>query len=141
MARSASYFAGLFDGEGCVITFIGRRGRYCQIYPKVTMVAKAPVEALYETYGGYFRRLRGQRSNTSRKATRRQWLWSAYSADARRFFKSIKPFSLCKHAEIVAAIQLLDLMGRPGGPSPSKMNIAKRIRLVAKIRALKRLER
>lgn len=95
---SNQYFAGLFDGEGCVSMTLARSG-YLAVNVKVTMCDRAPVVALYDCFGGYF-----SDGKSQTKTGRNIYTWGVYNADS---VEALEVFStLCMVKNTVAKVAL-----------------------------------
>jgi hypothetical protein len=97
-----AYFAGLFDGEGCIN--IVRRpdsptGAGFVLHCSISMTDIEPLLSLKETFGG---------SISVRKRREHyliQYTWRVSAAKALPFMKSILPFSIVKKAQIELGIK------------------------------------
>ena len=76
MTTSDEYFAGLFDGEGCVSMTLSKKG-FISVQAKVSMCDRAPIEALYRRFGGYFDDGKQHTPNG-----REIYTWTAFNAAA-----------------------------------------------------------
>ena len=99
-----SYFAGLFDGEGCVgirtmITKNCERGMTYAMYCKVGMTNKEVIERLKETYGGSV-----NLKSENRAGRQDVWTWCAVGSKAKLFLNSIKPYCIVKKEAIDNAL-------------------------------------
>jgi hypothetical protein len=117
---SPEYFAGFFDGEGCISLF------YCKIRPKKTaptervmgfrLVALAsntdqtPLVALRERYGGAINLSKAR--NEKLKAV---YSWRIIKRDAMRsFLTDIAPYTLVKKPQIDIALRYLATVAESG---------------------------
>ena len=101
---NAEYFAGLFDGEGCVgirpmATSNCSRGMTYQMYVKVGMTHRAVIELLHRTFGGSI----GLKSE-KRLGRQDVWTWCVVGSKATSFLNSIKPYSIVKKSAIENAL-------------------------------------
>jgi hypothetical protein len=127
-----AYLAGLFDGEGCVVTF--RHGRCYHVRPQIVMTNPRGLVVAAQLFGGKVSQL------PQRDRHRLQWRWAVYSrAQAVAFFSAILPFSKVKRDEIVLALELLELV-RPtrGAWRITDEEASKRDDLTTRIRLLKK---
>lgn len=102
MATSVSdqYFAGLFDGEGCVSMSLARSG-YLSVVVKVTMCDRAPVHALYARFDGYFSDGK-QRTHTGRNI----YTWAVYNADSVEALELFSTLCMVKNSVAKAALPI-----------------------------------
>lgn len=105
-----SYFAGLFDGEGCVSSQIpkrtnrtGSRTVVCQI----VMTERAAIAKLAEVYGGTVVERNMARWNPNAKPA---FQWSVCGQIALRFMKAIHPYTIVKREQIELAIRIQECM-------------------------------
>ena len=102
------YYAGLFDGEGCVM--IAKRkipdtGRPSyQVRAAIAMVDIAPLERLKHIYGIGSLYSAGR----TKLAVMKAWQWVVASRVACEFFKQILPYSITKREEMLLAIHFQD---------------------------------
>lgn len=82
-----SWFAGLFEGEGCISIHGGGRRGYTLLSAQVTMIDLTLIEAFFERFGGYRMPVR-TRSPRHRQA----YVWHVRGASATWFLSQIKPF-------------------------------------------------
>lgn len=98
MATSDFYFAGLFDGEGCVSLHLAKAG-YMAVQVKVEMCDRAPIAALYARFGGRF--VDGKR----RTSTGRQvFTWALFNADCVEALEVFSTLCLVKNGVASAAL-------------------------------------
>lgn len=93
-----AYFAGFFDGEGCVA-----------IYPKKYVVSLTntdirPLRRAEELWGGY---ISTQKASTRPGALQDLWRWQIYGHSARPFLEAIRPFSKVKAEQIDVYLAVL----------------------------------
>ena len=69
------YFAGLFDGEGCVTMHLAKAG-YMSVQVKVSMCDRAPIAALHQRFGGRF-----EDGKQATKTGRSIYSWSVFNAE------------------------------------------------------------
>jgi hypothetical protein len=111
--RTDEYYAGLFDGEGCVL--IRKLRRYqseAEIYDYsiqagIVMTDPRPIMELKEIYGGST--CKARIGDAIRRPT---WRWTAVSQVAYRFLIRIHPFTLVKREEIAGAIRFQQHLNR-----------------------------
>lgn len=109
-----AYFAGLFDGEGCV--HINRQLRAVDAergwnptytaYVTVSMSDPAPLGLLQREYGGTLRTVNHFTGNVRKDGTPRKqmYCWTVAASDARRFLEEIKEYVIVKHEEVKVAL-------------------------------------
>lgn len=95
---SDAYFAGLFDGEGCVSMSLSKAG-YVSVTVKVTMCDRAPVEALHLRFGGDFRDAK-EKTRTGRNI----YSWSVYNGNAVEALQFFSENCLIKNSVASAAL-------------------------------------
>lgn len=106
-----AYFAGLFDGEGC-ISFYRAGGNW---YPcvSIAMTDPGPVAAARESWGGTISR---------RKGSERQmgiFQWRVFGQKAAAFLDDVGPYLITKHdqaANVLPWLQVSTRRGRFRGP-------------------------
>lgn len=103
---SDQYFAGLFDGEGCVSMSLAKAG-YMSVVVKVTMCDRAPVEALHQRFGGHF-----QDGKSRTKTGRTVYSWSVYNADAVEALVLFSQNCLVKRTVALAALPVAESMAK-----------------------------
>lgn len=96
-----AYFAGLFDGEGCIIINKRKRpyGTYYYLQCHLSMTHKPVIDMLQFCYPGQVY-IRDRKPGVWKK----QYDWCLNSTDAYNFIKDIQPYALVKREEIDAAI-------------------------------------
>lgn len=92
----AHYFAGLFDGEGCVHI----SNQHYSLSVIITMCHKPTIELLNSSFPGCMR-MRKPKNNRTRIA----WCWSVQSDKALKFLKQIEPYVITKKEEVLLAIE------------------------------------
>ena len=114
--HSNEYFAGLFDGEGCVmattpgVTAAGeirsrvRRFPSFQVVTTIGLTHEGIIREIHEQFGGSF--LRNDYFTRVNKMNRMQFVWKAQSKSAYRFLIAIQPFAAIKREQIELAIKL-----------------------------------
>ena len=141
-----AYFAGLFDGEGCIHAhFIkdnkGETPRSC-VKVTLSMVHPGAVRMLFETYGGSLKSYPGKGIN------RTKWCWWLGQRASAKFLEDLLPYLVVKKEEAVLALELcarIKLTGKASKghwgtlPIPEDEYIY-RATLVNQIRSLKRQE-
>ena len=91
MATELAYFAGFFDGEGCVAAY---RRKYVV---SLTNCDVRPLVRARELWGGFISR---QTVESRKFALRDLWRWQIYGQKSRAFLEAIRPFSLLKREQI-----------------------------------------
>lgn len=110
MSVSPEYWAGLFDGEGCVYIAKGkrtatRRGQY-QLCVEVRMTSDEPIYLLKEEFGGTVT-LQPAKPNLNKRGT---FSWKARSLVGRQFLETIRPYTMIKSSQIDAALDFQALV-------------------------------
>ncbi len=91
-----AYFAGLFDGEGCVQLRKPYQTSNCIMFEcSICMTDRAPLKLLHDHFGGCLLE-RKMRPNTNFI----QYEWKVRSRLALNFAKLISPFSIVKKAQL-----------------------------------------
>ena len=98
------YFAGLFDGEGCVSVHLAKAG-YISVWAKVQMCDRDPVIALHNRFGGSF-----QDGKVLTKTGRKVYVWSAYNADSVEALQVFSNLCLVKNKVALAALPIAEGM-------------------------------
>lgn len=128
MSTSDFYFAGLFDGEGCVSLHLAKAG-YMAVQVKVEMCDRAPVSALYARFGGRF--VDGKRRTTT---GRQVFTWSVFNADC---VEALEVFSaLCMVKNSVAAAALPVAMGMRDNPTRGVLSHEEKAARIAAARVI-----
>jgi len=100
----ASYLAGLFDGEGCVVAFRQRGGFYSP-YATIGMTAGLPHELWMEWGGLFYARSRGLLHKPCN-------VWEIRKqGELHVFFQKIKPYLRVKYFQVDLALRMLDILG------------------------------
>jgi hypothetical protein len=94
------YFAGLFDGEGCVSVHLAKAG-YINVIVQVTMCDRAPVYALFERFGGRF-----SDGKTKVRSGKSAYVWSVYNAEAVEALIVFSSICLVKNKVACAALPI-----------------------------------
>lgn len=138
-ATDWAYFAGLFDGEGCVSVMESRvstKRTASHVVVRIAMVDPQAVIRLSQLlpYG----RLKVQDGKPQAVSHRRdQFLWYAVSYAAECFLRSIAPYVLVKKRQVQLAIEFSELVGLSHGRIDDAV-YAKRLWLAQQISDLKR---
>jgi hypothetical protein len=107
--KSDDYFAGLFDGEGCVSMHLARAG-YVSVQVRVTMCDRAPIYALYQRFGGHF-----DEGKTQTKTGRSIYVWYVFNAQC---VEALQVFSkLCLVKQVVAQAALPTALSMAANPT------------------------
>lgn len=101
-----AYFAGLFDGEGCIQILhykpqTGKRTEQHTLSCKVNMTNKESVEQ-FLAFGGSMCQHKASQKNPTWKD---QWIWTVNSNKAVSFLKTLLPFLKLKRAEAQVGIE------------------------------------
>ena len=102
------YFAGLFDGEGCVSVHLAKAG-YISVIVQVTMCDRAPVYALFERFGGRF-----SDGKTKVKSGKNVYVWSVYNAESVEALSVFASICLVKSKVATAALPIAKNMADNG---------------------------
>ena len=99
-----AYFAGLFDGEGCVNVVEvkpkpGRHSPTFQTLAQVSMTDRRSLDLLFITFGGRIRL-------STKKGSRPIWVWRVYHKNAKRFLEAILPYLVVKKYQAELLIEL-----------------------------------
>jgi len=121
---SDEYLAGLFDGEGCVVTGLHGKGMRARV-----AICMGNAEDL-------FLQIQSQFGGSVRQDKRGYWHWQASSQKAVSFLRAIEPFLLVKRNQALLAIELQSGIFPNGGISVSEEEIDRREKLALSIRAL-----
>ena len=96
-----AYFAGFFDGEGCVAAY---KRKYVV---SLTNCDVRPLARARELWGGYISR----QSATSRPhAIRDLWRWQIYGQKSRAFLEAIRPYTILKREQIDTYLGVLEVL-------------------------------
>lgn len=130
----AAYFAGLFDGEGCVQAYINNKGPRNSrngLEMRLTMsnADPEPLEILVEVIGGSIS-LKALSKRNPRWAD--NWLWRISGINAEEFAKEILPYSIIKHAQLEMWLELRSFVAR-GFRQFTKEELRERESLVQRI--------
>jgi intein/homing endonuclease len=134
----AAYYAGLFDGEGCVMIKMSRcRGReYHTLRVDLSNTHLGVLEELQSVFGGSV--------SQGDKRRRQCWYWHLSVNDAYRFLLTIQPFARIKAEQIVLALEfrkLTDAYRSRGTTGPRRLDsvaVALREELRLRVQELKR---
>ena len=122
-ARSDEYFAGLFDGEGCV--YVQTCGQF-SLRAAVRMMTREPLDALRVRYGG------GIYAET-RKDGKTIFLWTVNAQNAIHFLGAIQPFVLNKRRQVEVALCYKSLIGRGNAHrTTERLAIANELKMLKK---------
>jgi hypothetical protein len=130
-----AYFAGLFDGEGCInVTEVKPRPGRCsptfQTLAQVSMTDRRSLDLLMDSFGGSIRL-------ASKKGARPIWIWRVYHKTAKQFLEAILPYLVVKKLQAELLIELEN--GVPGRGIQKRLSdgeIERRRRIKDKICAL-----
>lgn len=138
------YFAGFFDGEGCIMVnryasrIETRTPRY-QLRVTVTNTHHGILKRFQEVYGGTIHRQILRNGKESPKWQPR-WLWVVSSEPAANFLSRIEPFLMVKHEEAAEALRFREYqrsIRSLGHPYPDEV-VKELARFKERITALKR---
>lgn len=108
---SSAYFAGLFDGEGCII--IGSNAAKTNYYlqSRVAMTDIEPLIALQEKYGGALK------SYDSRPYRQPLSMWVVTARGSEAFLNDVLPYLMVKKRQAKLALRFLrECRGKQGKP-------------------------
>ena len=134
-ANRLAYFAGLFDGEGCVnVSEVKPRpGKYSptfQTLAQVSMTDRKSLDLLLSSFGGNVRLV-------TKKGSRPIWVWRVYHKAAKRFLEAILPYLIVKKPQAELLIELeKGVWGRGGRKRLSDGEISRRRQIKDKVCAL-----
>jgi hypothetical protein len=105
-SEQIAYFAGLFDGEGCIAARLEKnycRGGNTMARAKVTvaMTDPRPLRMLQDAFGGSLKSKPPKESHHKTK-----WTWWLGSAASRDFLEQLLPYLVVKKDEAILAIEL-----------------------------------
>ena len=111
--EDARYFAGFFDGEGCIAIL-----RHATLVPPavnlryfmvitVTNTHQGIMEWLHQTFGGNIKRYK----RTTQQPTHADaWKWTAMSQDAAHILRAVLPYLKVKYAQAEVALEFQDIV-------------------------------
>lgn len=128
-----AYFAGLFDGEGCVRINKRIRGNYIEHTAFYSLAQRDGrlVDWIVENYGG---RVYYSPQSVSRSP---MYTWVATNKNGREIMKKILPFLIYKKDQVEKTLQFNFLTNRKKGVNQEEME--KRDRLMEEVKASKRI--
>ena len=105
------YWAGLFDGEGCVTTTKQTSGSGYTLWAVIGMTCEQVLMQAQSRFGG---KIQKRKKLPGRK---QQWEWRLWCGQAENFLRAIEPYSIVKQDEIRTAIMMRELSDqvRPRG--------------------------
>ena len=95
---SSEYFAGLFDGEGCI--FVGNingKDTLGTLRLSISNKDTRPLKILKELYGGCL--------SEDKRKTPSCYVWWVSALKAKRFIRNIFPFSIIKKEQLIVALK------------------------------------
>lgn len=99
-----AYWAGLFDGEGCV--FISKSKKHYQAGVNLSNTDENIIRALKDSFGGRF-------YSTHPKGNRKPaFIWQAWGETALNFLTAIKPYVRVKPRRVEIGIGFLEMVGQ-----------------------------
>lgn len=143
-----TYFAGFFDGEGCIridrIRITSRPTHYTRYQLKVSaaQINPKPLYMIQEQFGGAIG-YQTKKSSTKHRATFQWYAWSKYACD---FLVALRPYLIVKAEEADLAIEFYRKMKsldshfrrHRGNPPDKDAILAEREIVVAELNGLKR---
>lgn len=109
-----SYFAGHFDGEGCVALRKGciktKGGRSRRQLHVAVRIAHRPILELYQRrFGGSIYGPYGPSPSHSIKRYKPMWQWSLFAlGDCERFLQAIAPYTQEKHEQVKVSLEWIE---------------------------------
>jgi hypothetical protein len=133
--RKLAYFAGLFDGEGCInVTEVkpkpGRISPSFQTLAQISMTDRRPLDLLQQPFGGSMQLV-------DKEGARPIWVWRVYHKAAKLFLEAVLPYLIVKKLQAELLIELEN--GIPKRGFQRRLNdkeIERRRKIKNKIRAL-----
>jgi hypothetical protein len=98
-----AYFAGLFDGEGCISVAM-LKDRSCRIAIRITMTDRPTIQWLKKTFGGYISPLK------ARPRCKAAYEWRLLNQQARSVLSATVPFLKLKKEKALKFIELASLV-------------------------------
>jgi hypothetical protein len=99
-----AYFAGFFDGEGCVginpVSKAGGVSRYYCLYATARQIDTTPLQMLKEAFGGC---IQGPHNASATK--RGTYSWRVQAAQAEQFLVAVLPYLVVKRAQAELALE------------------------------------
>lgn len=128
-----AYFAGLFDGEGCVRINRRQRGKYIEHIQFYTLSQKDGriIDWIVRNYGGF---VHYGKSSEYRKPV---FTWIVTNKKGREIMKRILPFLIYKKDQVEKTLQFNSLTNRKKGVNQSEME--NRDRLMEEVKKLKKV--
>jgi hypothetical protein len=130
-----AYFAGLFDGEGCInVSEVKPRPGKCsptfQTLVQVSMTDRRSLDLLVSSIGGSIRL-------ANKEGARPIWIWRVYHKAAKRFLEAVLPYLVVKRPQAELLIELENgVPARGGHRRLSDREIDRRRRIRDEISAL-----
>lgn len=104
--KTLAYFAGFFDGEGCIQ--ITKRKPYAKMKnPSYTLQVslhnthKGVIDKLQDLFGGYV----GEHKQKAKDGCARLWQWSLHAKMANAFLDAVSPYLIIKAPEAKIALE------------------------------------
>jgi hypothetical protein len=102
--RKLAYFAGLFDGEGCInVSEVkpkpGRRSPTFQILAQVSMTDRRSLNLLLKSFGGTLQFV-------NKVGARPIWVWRVYHKTAKQFLEALVPYLIVEKLQAELLIEL-----------------------------------
>jgi hypothetical protein len=119
--REVAYFAGFFDGEGCISLQRPSPSETPGSYSLTVSVGQSdirPLERLKKVFGGSLHEVR--RGPSFRFNWKTHWRWSGNRRVAQQFLEAARPYLIVKAEQCWLALEylaLLDRMGTQGHPT------------------------
>lgn len=135
MARSFEYFAGYFDGEGCVWAGYGSGEKVNCLQMKIRICScdLKILEEFQKEFGGALKKVKTPKGKSHWKQA---WNWYVCGKDAEAFASAIVQYSISKRKQLEAFLLLRKLSGHQGRRF-SASELRKREKLVREIKELK----
>jgi hypothetical protein len=109
MIEDNIYFAGFFDGEGCITCYSNRTGYY-QIKASCTNTKKEVIEQMQVLYGGGIHVMEKSPLSNSKMA----WQWAAGGKTLIPFLQAVLPYLRLKKEQAEMALEFMTTIGGYG---------------------------
>ncbi len=100
-----AYFAGFFDGEGCINIWNVRNTNSYQVRATISSTNKEIMEKFQVAFGGSVSTIVSLQENH-----KPFWIWKINGRDVTIFLKAIKPYSLLKTEQILVGLELRQMI-------------------------------
>ncbi len=96
-----AYFAGFFDGEGCVNIWRARKTNSYQVRVVISSTNKGIMEKFQGKFGGSISTIVSVQGNN-----KPFWIWKISGTDVTKFLVMIQPYSILKNEQIKIGLRL-----------------------------------